>query len=252
MDSDAFRFGQFVAQTSLLLPALVLLVWGFQQRKVYEKRQEGRVKLRIAASLLAAFGLTVAVSMVVGPKAADDADTTEVASSEADNVLDGANRYLRGIDQVRATGSVEKERFDITFVDDDDAVGTLMSGDVKLTMRIADAPIVPPAPAWPAAAVTTQASAAAVERTSRMGRAAGRSATSNAIPGTDSGYRSRASSGLHRQGRDGAIDVRNPGVRGEPRTYVPWVTWQQPHTTPRPSSPSTSSGVHTTITPSRS
>ena len=100
-----------------------------------EKRHEGRVKLTIGASLLGALGLVLVVSALVG--GTEDTgirqDTTpEVASSDADITLDGANRYLRGIDQVRVTGTVVGGRFDVTFVGHEDAVGTLTSGDVIL------------------------------------------------------------------------------------------------------------------------
>ena len=135
MDSDYYRFGQTIGGMLLFIPGIVLVMWGFQQRQVYEKRQDGRLKIKIGAWLLVATCFTVAVPAIFGPdESTDDPPAAAAASSEADIALEGANRYLRGIDQVRVTGEDGGERFDITFIDDEDATGTLTSGAVKIRM----------------------------------------------------------------------------------------------------------------------
>lgn len=121
MDSMA----EFIAEGTLFLTALVLVVWGFQQRQQYETRRDGKVKLTIGVALLGALGLVLTVSALVGPPTDPDGrqDITAEASSESDLVLDGADRYLRGIDQVRVTGEFDGGRAEVTFVQQKDAVG---------------------------------------------------------------------------------------------------------------------------------
>jgi hypothetical protein len=135
MDSGGFGSDVNFGLSILFLAALVLLVWGFQQRQVYEKRSEGGLKLVIGGSLMGIFALAVVMSMVIASLSDSDdrvSDLSIDASSEADVVWDGAQRYLRGVDQVRVTGEADSNRFDITFVGTDDAVGTMTSSGVRI------------------------------------------------------------------------------------------------------------------------
>lgn len=135
MGSYGLGFAESLGLTIWFLTALVLVIWGFQQRQTYETRQDGRLKLTIGTSLMGAFLLAVVVSMVV-VRLSDSGDQDSAApaagSSEADVALDGAKRYLRAIDQVRVTGTSSGVHVDLTFVEDSDAVGILTTGGVKI------------------------------------------------------------------------------------------------------------------------
>jgi hypothetical protein len=157
VSSGGFGFEVNFGLSILFLAALVLILWGFQQRQVYEKRSEGRVKLLTGASMMGAFALMVVMSMVVAGSSDSDDDSsgTSIAassSSEADLALDGATRYLRGIDQVRVSGTVRGVGVDVTFVEDEDAAGTLTTGRVKIRLLHVDGKtyIKPPDAFWDA------------------------------------------------------------------------------------------------------
>jgi hypothetical protein len=131
---------ELIIEAALLFLGIGFLGTGLQHRREDGPR-DGVVGILAGSALLAALGLLlVGSALVAGNDDAPAADgiTSDDGTTETQLAVEGADRYLRGVDRVRLTGKADGVRVEMTFIDDADAAGTFRTDDVTLRLLRVD------------------------------------------------------------------------------------------------------------------